>query len=194
MIVKPRIRGYVCITAHPKGCEAKVREEIEVAKAAKRSDGPKRVLVLGSSTGYGLSSRIAAAFGFDAATFGIFFERPSTNGKPASAGWYNSVAFEKAAHEAGLTPKASMVTHFPTKSKRRQSHRSKKTSVKLIWSCIVLLLRVAPIQRPAKFTSQCSSQSVTKLSLTARWIPTVMRSKTSPLSPRLKKRFNTPLM
>ena len=106
MIVKPRIRGYVCITAHPKGCEAKVREEIEVAKAAKRSDGPKRVLVLGSSTGYGLSSRIAAAFGFDAATFGIFFERPSTNGKPASAGWYNSVAFEKAAHEAGLYAKS----------------------------------------------------------------------------------------
>jgi len=83
-----------------------VREEIEVAKAAKRSDGPKRVLVLGSSTGYGLSSRIAAAFGYDAATFGIFFERPSTNGKPASAGWYNSVAFEKAAHEAGLYAKS----------------------------------------------------------------------------------------
>ena len=93
-----------------------------------------------------------------------------------------------------FTPKASMVTHFPTKSKRRQSHRSKKTSVKLIWSCIVLLLRVAPIQRPAKFTSQCSSQSVTKLLPTARWIPIVTRSKTSLLSPRLKKRFNTPLM
>ncbi|MFT6236449.1 MAG: enoyl-[acyl-carrier protein] reductase/trans-2-enoyl-CoA reductase (NAD+), partial [Lentimonas sp.] len=106
MIVKPRIRGYVCITAHPKGCEAKVREEIEVAKSVKRSDGPKRVLVLGSSTGYGLSSRIATAFGYDAATFGIFFERPSTNGKPASAGWYNSVAFEKAAHEAGLYAKS----------------------------------------------------------------------------------------
>ena len=73
MIVKPRIRGYVCITAHPKGCEARVREEIEVAKATKRSDGTKKVLVLGSSTGYGLSSRITAAFGYDAATFGVFF-------------------------------------------------------------------------------------------------------------------------
>ncbi len=106
MIVKPRIRGFVCITAHPKGCEAKVREEIEVAKAAKKAGGPKKVLVIGASTGYGLSTRIAAAFGHDAATLGIFFERPSQNGKPASAGWYNSAAFETAAHEAGLYAKS----------------------------------------------------------------------------------------
>jgi len=106
MIVKPRIRGFVCITAHPAGCEAKVREEIEVAKAAKNPNGPKKVLVIGSSTGYGLSTRIASAFGSDAATLGVFFERPSMKGKPASAGWYNSVAFEKAAHEAGLYAKS----------------------------------------------------------------------------------------
>ena len=106
MIVKPRIRGFVCITAHPNGCEARVRQEIEVAKAAKKEGGPKKVLVLGSSTGYGLSTRIASAFSYDAATFGVFFERPSTNGKPASAGWYNSVGFEKAAHEAGLYAKS----------------------------------------------------------------------------------------
>jgi enoyl-[acyl-carrier protein] reductase/trans-2-enoyl-CoA reductase (NAD+) len=106
MIVKPRIRGFVCITAHPKGCEARVRQEIEVAKAAKKDGGPKKVLVIGSSTGYGLSTRIASAFSYDAATFGVFFERPSTNGKPASAGWYNSVGFEKAAHEAGLYAKS----------------------------------------------------------------------------------------
>lgn len=106
MIVKPRIRGFVCITAHPKGCEAKVRQEIEVAKAAKKEGGPKKVLVLGSSTGYGLSTRIASAFSHDAATLGVFYERPSINGKPASAGWYNSVAFEKAAHEAGLYAKS----------------------------------------------------------------------------------------
>lgn len=102
MIVKPRIRGYVCITAHPKGCEAKVHQEIEVAKATQRADGPKKVLVLGSSTGYGLSSRITAAFTYKAATLGVFFERPSIKGKTASAGWYNSVAFEQAAHAAGL--------------------------------------------------------------------------------------------
>ena len=106
MIVKPRIRGFVCITAHPTGCEAKVRQEIEVAKAAKKEGGPKKVLVIGASTGYGLSTRIAAAFGHDAATLGVFFERPSLKGKPASAGWYNSVAFEKAAHEAGLYAKS----------------------------------------------------------------------------------------
>lgn len=106
MIVKPRIRGFVCITAHPKGCEAKIRQEIEVAKAAKKPGGPKKVLVLGASTGYGLSTRVAAAFGHDAATLGVFFERPSMNGKPASAGWYNTVGFEKAAQEAGLYAKS----------------------------------------------------------------------------------------
>lgn len=117
MIIQPKIRGFVCVTAHPKGCEARVRQEIEVAKAAKASNrecgstaptacGPKKVLVIGASTGYGLSTRIAAAFGHDAATLGVFFERPSMKGKPASAGWYNSVAFEKAAHEAGRYAKS----------------------------------------------------------------------------------------
>lgn len=106
MIIKPRIRGFVCITSHPKGCATKVRQEIDVAQAAKKDGGPKKVLVLGSSTGYGLSSRIATAFCHDAATLGVFFERPSMKGKPASAGWYNSVAFEKAAHEAGLYAKS----------------------------------------------------------------------------------------
>lgn len=106
MIVKPRIRGFVCITAHPAGCEAKVRNEIAVAKSAKKDGGPKKVLVIGASTGYGLSTRIAAAFGHGADTLGVFFERPSLKGKPASAGWYNSVAFEKAAREEGLYAKS----------------------------------------------------------------------------------------
>ena len=109
MIVKPRIRGFVCITAHPEGCAAKVAQEIKVAKAAARdagTPGPKRVLVIGASTGYGLSTRIAAAFGHEASTLGVFFERPSLKGKPASAGWYNSVAFEAAAHAEGLYAKS----------------------------------------------------------------------------------------
>ena len=106
MIIKPRIRGFVCVTAHPKGCDAKVRQEIAVAEAAKKEVGPKKVLVIGSSTGYGLSTRIAAAFSHGADTLGVFFERPSQKEKPASAGWYNSVAFEKAAHEAGLYAKS----------------------------------------------------------------------------------------
>ncbi len=106
MIVKPRIRGFVCVTAHPKGCEAKVRKEIKIAQSIKRTDGPKKVLVIGASTGYGLSSRITAGFRYGAATLGVFFERPSAKGKPASAGWYNSVAFEKAAKESELYAKS----------------------------------------------------------------------------------------
>ncbi len=102
MIVKPRIRGFVCITAHPEGCAAKVREEIEIARAHASAGGPKKVLVIGASTGYGLSSRITAAFAHGADTLGVFFERPSLKGKPASAGWYNSVALEAEAREAGL--------------------------------------------------------------------------------------------
>ena len=119
MIVKPRIRGFVCITAHPKGCAAKVHEEIKVARSDKKTDGPKKVLVIGSSTGYGLSSRITAAFRYQAATLGIFFERPSAKGKPASAGWYNSVAFEKAAHEAGLYARSINGDAFSTEIKEQ---------------------------------------------------------------------------
>ena len=108
MIIQPKIRGFVCTTAHPTGCEARVRREIDVARAARNQGGagPEKVLVIGASTGYGLSTRVAAAFGYDAATLGVFFERPSMKGKPASAGWYNSVAFEKAAREAGLYAKS----------------------------------------------------------------------------------------
>ncbi|MFW6217525.1 MAG: enoyl-ACP reductase FabV [Verrucomicrobiota bacterium] len=119
MIVKPRIRGFVCITAHPEGCAAKVWQEIEVARASRKDGGPKKVLVIGASTGYGLSTRIASAFGHDAATLGVFFERPSINGKPASAGWYNSVAFEKAAHEAGLYAKSINGDAFSDEIKRQ---------------------------------------------------------------------------
>jgi enoyl-[acyl-carrier protein] reductase/trans-2-enoyl-CoA reductase (NAD+) len=103
MIIKPRIRGFVCVTAHPEGCAAHVREQIaHVRGQGPIADGPRRVLVLGASTGYGLASRIASAFGCGAATLGVFFERPAGNGKPASAGWYNSAAFEVEARAAGL--------------------------------------------------------------------------------------------
>lgn len=103
MIIEPKIRGFVCITSHPVGCEAHVREQIGIVRnRLVGKTGPKNVLVIGSSTGYGLSSRITAAFGYGAATFGVFFERPSSNGRPASAGFYNSVAFERAAAEEGL--------------------------------------------------------------------------------------------
>ena len=106
MIIEPKIRGFVCITAHPEGCAKKVAQEIAIAKASPIKYGPKKVLVIGASTGYGLSSRVTAAFSCEASTLGVFFERPSSNGKPASAGWYNTVAFEKEATAAGLYAKS----------------------------------------------------------------------------------------
>jgi len=107
MIVQPKIRGFICTTAHPVGCAANVREQIEnVQKQPKIKNGPKNVLVVGSSNGYGLSSRIVAAFGSGAKTLGVFFEKESEGEKrTATAGWYNSVAFEAEAKKAGLYSK-----------------------------------------------------------------------------------------
>jgi enoyl-[acyl-carrier protein] reductase/trans-2-enoyl-CoA reductase (NAD+) len=103
MIIRPRTRGFVCITAHPQGCAAHVQEQIQtVLTRGPIAAGPKKVLVLGSSTGYGLASRIAAAFGSGAASFGVFFDRPSEADRTATAGWYNTAAFHSAAHKAGL--------------------------------------------------------------------------------------------
>ena len=106
MVIKPKIRGFICTNAHPKGCEAHVNEQIAYVKAHKSSaSGPKNVLVIGASTGYGLASRITATFGHDAKTLGIFFEKAPTEKKTASAGWYNTAAFQKAADEAGIYAK-----------------------------------------------------------------------------------------
>lgn len=107
MIIKPKTRGFICTTSHPTGCEKNVTQQISrVKKDGKVENGPKNVLVIGSSTGYGLASRITAAFGSGAATLGIFLEKPATEKKPGSAGWYNSAAFEKAAHTEGLYAKS----------------------------------------------------------------------------------------
>lgn len=104
MIIEPRTWGFICTTAHPTGCAANVREYIAVTrKLGQRDDGPRRVLVIGASTGYGLAARITAAFGFGAATLGVFLEKPGKARKSASAGWYNSAAFQDAARSAGLT-------------------------------------------------------------------------------------------
>ena len=106
MVIKPKIRGFICTNAHPVGCAAHVNEQISYVKAQTAlSHGPKNVLVIGSSTGYGLASRITAAFGSGASTLGIFFEKPPTERKTASAGWYNTAAFQDAADDAGLYSK-----------------------------------------------------------------------------------------
>jgi enoyl-[acyl-carrier protein] reductase/trans-2-enoyl-CoA reductase (NAD+) len=103
MILRPKVRGFVCVTAHPVGCAAHVQEQIEyVQRHGPIKNGPKRALVIGASTGYGLASRITAAFGCGAATFGVFYDRPSEEDRPATPGWYNTIAFERAAKRAGL--------------------------------------------------------------------------------------------
>ena len=106
MIIEPRMRGFICLTAHPKGCEQNVKNQIEYVKSKGKIDGPKRVLVVGASTGFGLASRITSAFGSDAATIGVFFEKEPAPGKTATPGWYNSAAFEVEAHNAGLYAKS----------------------------------------------------------------------------------------
>lgn len=106
MIIEPRMRGFICLTAHPKGCEQNVKNQIEYVKSKGKINGPKRVLVIGASTGFGLASRITSAFGSDAATIGVFFEKAPSEGKTASPGWYNSAAFEMEAQKAGLYAKS----------------------------------------------------------------------------------------
>lgn len=106
MIIEPRMRGFICLTAHPAGCEQNVKNQIAYVQSKGTIDGPKRVLVIGASTGFGLASRITSAFGSNAATIGVFFEKAPAEGKTASPGWYNSAAFEKEATKAGLYAKS----------------------------------------------------------------------------------------
>lgn len=106
MIVKPKVRGFICTTAHAQGCTASVNEQISFVKSARHAaSGPKKVLVIGSSMGYGLASRIAAAYSFNAATIGVIFDRPAAGIRTATSGWYNTAAFEQAAHADGLYAK-----------------------------------------------------------------------------------------
>ncbi|WP_374164260.1 enoyl-ACP reductase FabV [Arcticibacter sp. MXS-1] len=106
MIIEPKIRGFICTTAHPAGCEQNVINQINYIKSKGSIEGPKKVLVIGASTGFGLASRITSAFGSGASTIGVFFEKPAAEGKPGSAGWYNNAAFEQQAIGAGLYAKS----------------------------------------------------------------------------------------
>jgi enoyl-[acyl-carrier protein] reductase/trans-2-enoyl-CoA reductase (NAD+) len=119
MVVEPKSRGFICTTAHPAGCEASVSEQISFVNAQPRVSGPRKVLVIGSSTGYGLASRIAAAFGSGAATIGVAFERAATGNRTASAGWYNTAAFEKFAAGEGLYAKSIMGDAFSDEIKQQ---------------------------------------------------------------------------
>lgn len=106
MIIEPRMRGFICLTSHPAGCEQNVINQINYVKSKGTILGAKKVLVIGASTGFGLASRITSAFGSGAATIGVFFEKAPQEGKTASPGWYNSAAFQKEAHKAGLYAKS----------------------------------------------------------------------------------------
>ncbi|PAM95039.1 trans-2-enoyl-CoA reductase [Flavobacterium sp. IR1] len=119
MIIEPRMRGFICLTSHPKGCEQNVKNQIEYIKSKGPIAGAKKVLVIGASTGFGLASRITSAFGSDAATIGVFFEKPPLEGKTASPGWYNSAAFESEAHKAGLYAKSINGDAFSNEIKRQ---------------------------------------------------------------------------
>ncbi|WAH55756.1 trans-2-enoyl-CoA reductase family protein [Pseudomonas silvicola] len=120
MIIKPRVRGFVCVTTHPTGCEANVKEQIEYVKQhGTIGNGPKNVLVLGASTGYGLAARISAAFGAGAKTLGVFFEREGDEKKAGTAGWYNTAAFHKFAAAEGLYAKSINGDAFSDEIKRQ---------------------------------------------------------------------------
>ncbi|TXR53452.1 enoyl-ACP reductase FabV [Reinekea thalattae] len=119
MVIKPKIRGFICTTAHPVGCAKNVQEQIDYVASHKTDvDGPKNVLVIGCSNGYGLASRITSAFGFNANTLGVMFEKEPTERRTASAGWYNTVAFEKAAAEKGLYAESLNVDAFSNEAKQ----------------------------------------------------------------------------
>jgi len=120
VVIHPKVRGFICITAHPVGCEQNVQEQIGITKAKVGSaTGPKRVLVIGASTGYGLASRVTAAFGYGAATLGVFFEKPSSETKPGTAGWYNTAAFDKLAKQAGLYARSINGDAFSNETRAR---------------------------------------------------------------------------
>jgi len=127
MIIQPRVRGFICLTAHPEGALQNVKSQIDYVKSkGEIKNGPKKVLVIGASTGFGLSSRISAAFGSGAATVGVFFEKAPSEGKLATAGWYNSAAFEKEAAAAGLYAKSINGDAFSDEIKQQTIELIKK--------------------------------------------------------------------
>ena len=126
MIIEPRTRGFICLTSHPKGCEQNVINQIEYVKSKGVIKGAKKALIIGSSTGFGLASRISSAFGSDAATIGVFFDKPASAGRPASPGFYNTAAFEKQAYSAGLYAKSINGDAFSNEIKRQTLYLIKK--------------------------------------------------------------------
>jgi len=147
MIIEPRMRGFICLTSQPKGCEQNVKNQIAYIKSKGPIEGAKKVLVIGASTGFGLSSRITSAFGSNAATIGVFFEKPAADGKTASPGWYNSAAFEKEAQKAGLYAKSINGDAFSNEIKEQTLELIKKDlgQVDLVIYSLASPVRLHPV-------------------------------------------------
>lgn len=126
MIIEPRTRGFICTTAHPDGCAENVKTQIKYIKSKGQNTVPKKVLIIGASTGFGLASRITSAYGSNADTIGVFFEKPPSEGRTASAGWYNTAAFEKEAHKDGLYAKSINGDAFSNEIKKQTIDLIKK--------------------------------------------------------------------
>ena len=180
MIIRPKVRGFVCVTAHPTGCAANVQEQIDYVKSQSPvENGPKNVLIVGASTGYGLSSRIAAAFGCGANTLGIFFERPSERGRTATPGWYNSVALEKAAKADGLYASSINGDAFSNEIKEQAIERIKSDMGKID----LVIYSLASPRRTDPKTSETYRSASSRSGQTTRtniWIPTKGRSRKRP--------------
>lgn len=146
MIIRPKVRGFICVTTHPSGCAANVARQIEHARSNPIANPSRCALVLGSSTSYGLGSRIAVAFGGDAATLGVFFDKAPTERRPGTAGWYNTAAFEEAASEAGLTSASLNADAFSheTKAKVVDVLKARFPPVDLVVNSVASPRRVHP--------------------------------------------------
>ncbi|MCI9272577.1 MAG: trans-2-enoyl-CoA reductase family protein [Clostridiales bacterium] len=126
MVVQPKIRGFICTTSHPEGCKANVERQIAYVKQQPKTQGAKKVLVIGASAGYGLASRISCAYSCGAATLGVIFDKPASGSRTATAGWYNTAAFEQCAHRDGLYAKTINGDAFSLEIKRQTIDQIKK--------------------------------------------------------------------
>lgn len=191
MIIGPRVRGFMCVTAHPAGCEANVNQQIAYVKAnGPVANGPKKVLVIGASTGYGLAARITATFGCDADTLGVFFERAGTESKPGTAGWYNTAAFHKAAMAAGRYAMSINGDGFSDEIKQHTIDIIKRDLGQVD---LVVYSLAAPRRKHPK-TGKSSiprSSPLARKSGSAAWTPTKRSSRKSTCSQQRRKRSIT---
>ena len=146
MVIEPKVKAFICTTAHPAGCRAAVQAQIDYVKAQPKTVGPKKVLVIGCSMGYGLASRIAAAYSCGADTLGIIFYQPAMVNRTATAGWYNTAAFEQIAQADGLYAKTLNGDAYSAEMKEQTIETIKKDlgQVDMVIYSIAAPRRTAP--------------------------------------------------